>query len=67
VVRPECFSAEEIALYSVACPTRPKNVAEKARNWVKTTGGIGGVARGIHANHLPPERVRARVEGLLRD
>lgn len=70
LITPECFSAEEIELYALPCPSSTASLRTKAANWVKNGGGIQGKPLGIHANHLKPfERVRQRflqlTEGLL--
>ena len=61
LIRPECFTAEELELYALPCPSGTPALRTKAKNWVKRSGGIGGQALGMHANKLKPyERVRAR-------
>lgn len=66
VVRAECFSAEELELYALPCPTHTAALAARARWWLERGGGIDGQALGVHANHLQPwERVRDRVLQLL--
>lgn len=66
VVWPQCFSLEELALYSQPIVTSNTSQAVRLRNWLRQTGGIAGQARSIHANWLKPyERVLARVEEVL--
>jgi hypothetical protein len=61
LVRAECFTEEELELYSLPC-SQEGSAAALAREWVKRSGGIHGQMRMIHANHLHPiERVRTRM------
>jgi len=61
LITPECFTAEEIELYALPCPSSTASLRTKAAKWVKNGGGINGKPMGIHANHLKPfERVRQR-------
>ena len=66
LVKPECFSAEELDLYALPCPSSTPALRTKARNWLNNGGGIDGKPMGIHANHLKPfERVRKRFLELV--
>lgn len=66
LVRPECFTEEELELYSMPCPAPNAAARTRLRHWVERSGGIAGKGWGIHANHLKPvERVMARVRELL--
>jgi hypothetical protein len=65
LVRLEDFTAEELELFAVPCPMGSKETAVMVMRWVKLTGGIGGKPKGIHANHLPLERVRKRLQEVL--
>jgi hypothetical protein len=66
LIRPECFTAEELELYALPCPSGTPALRTKAKNWVKRSGGIGGQALGMDANKLKPhERVRARFLEVL--
>ena len=61
LITPECFTAEEIELYALPCPSSTASLPTKAANWLKNGGGIKSQPLGIHANHLKPfERVRER-------
>lgn len=62
LTRPELFTQEELELFSRPLSSKDGRVDD----WLAETGGIGGQARGIHADWLqPPERVRAALEALL--
>jgi hypothetical protein len=66
LVRGECFTAEELELYSFPCSCASPAEVTLARRWVERGGGINGQPVGIHANHLKPiERVQAELERLL--
>lgn len=65
LVRPECFTPEELSLYALPCSTLG-GAATIAREWVKRSGGVNGEALGIHSDHLQPvERVLARMAAIL--
>lgn len=66
LVRAERFTAQEIELFSYACSMGSASLVTAALEWVKKSGGINGLARGMHANHFQPlERVAAELEKLL--
>lgn len=54
LVRPERFSAREIEELAIPLTADSPGVRERIREWVAWTGGIGGRALGIHADHLRP-------------
>jgi hypothetical protein len=58
LVRADAFTAEEIELNSLPCPP-----GKQTEDWVRESGGIGGLARMMHVNHLQPEQ---RAVDLLR-
>lgn len=60
LVRPERFTAEEVALYRRRLRGSTPQRRGKIRAWVERSGGIGGEAFGLHADHLrPTDRVVA--------
>ena len=66
VVQAACFSPQEQALYAHALPTGTPEQASNVANWVRQTGGVGGLPLGIHANWLQPyPRVLARIQEML--
>ena len=62
LITPQVFSSEELRLFS-----RPLSASDgRVDDFVAQTGGIGGEARGIHADWLqPPERVVEAVRAHL--
>ncbi|ODT59415.1 hypothetical protein ABS71_17905 [bacterium SCN 62-11] len=61
LVLPECFSPEELALFSRPLEATAPNVLSRIQRWLRESGGLHGQARGIHANWLfPYERLQAR-------
>ena len=63
LVRAEMFSAEEVELFSFACPAGTPTINEK---WLAECGGFGGKALGMHCSHLRPfDRVLTAFEALL--
>lgn len=54
LVRPQRFTAEEIALLAQPIPETDPTVATKIREWLEASGGIDGRAMRIHADHLHP-------------
>lgn len=66
VVRPECFTAEELALFSIPIEPATPETAGKLQAWLQVSGGIGGEARSIGSEHLlPARRVEDRVAKLM--
>jgi hypothetical protein len=66
LVRPERFTAEEIALYAIPIPTPTPQIEGKVKAWLAQSGGVNGRAMGIHADHLRPvDRVLAALRELL--
>ena len=66
LVRADCFSAEEIELFAIDCPMGSPSLATFALEWVKKSGGVNGLPRGIHANHFQPlARVASELEKFL--
>lgn len=62
LICPEVFTAEELELFSRPLSAKDGRVDE----WVAESGGIGGEARGIHADWLhPAERVQQAVQKWL--
>ncbi|MBN9418481.1 hypothetical protein ABS71_16400 [bacterium SCN 62-11] len=63
LITPEVFTSEELRLFS-----RPLSASDgRVDEFVAQTGGIGGQARGIHADWLqPPERLVEILDGRLR-
>jgi hypothetical protein len=61
LVTPERFTPDEIR--RLARPLRTTNAAYRTRiaRWVRESGGTGGKALALHANHLPLERL---IEGM---
>jgi len=67
IVRAERFTAEELEAFSYPLRATSKIQAAKVRRFVEETGGIGGRARGMHANHLSDvERVCRAFEEEMR-
>jgi hypothetical protein len=67
LILPECFTAQELKLYSRPIPKPSLSVAGRVERWLRESGGIQGQARGIYANALQPyERVRARLLELMK-
>lgn len=66
LVMPECFTPEELVLYSRPLhPTTP-TIAGWIQRWIHEGGGLNGEARGIHANWLSPyERLSSRLAQLI--
>ena len=63
LLRPELFTPQEIELFSRALHATDPREAGRIANWVKTTGGIHGQARGIRADCLHPlERLLPQLE-----
>ena len=54
LVMPDCFTAEELALFSRPIHITAANIASRVQRWLREGGGINGEARGIHANWLAP-------------
>lgn len=62
LVLPQVFTQEELDLFGRALSEKDGRVDD----WVVASGGIGGLARGIHADWLKPgERVRQAVAERL--
>lgn len=62
LITPEVFTSEELRLFSRPLPASDGRVEE----FMAETGGIGGQARGIHADWLqPPERLLEVVKARL--
>ncbi len=62
LVTPESFTPEEVQRLAVPLPSQGHEWGFRVRRWLRETGGVGGKALGLHADHLPPERVLAAVE-----
>ncbi len=62
LVTPESFTPEEVQRLAVPLPSQGYEWGFRVRRWLRETGGVGGKALGLHADHLPPERVLAAVE-----
>ena len=68
LVLPPCFSPEEIELHSEAIPMHTPQIRGKVMAWVADSGGIGGEARSMGADHLKPvARVLERFTQLLEE
>lgn len=66
LVRAEHFTPQELELFSFECAMGSASLKTAALEWVKASGGIDGLPRGIHANHFQPvERVARELEKLL--
>ena len=67
LILPGCFTAEELPIYSRPLQIANSTIKARVERFMQESGGVCGQARGIHANWLMPyERVRARMEELLR-
>lgn len=68
VVTAEAFTAEELELFSLPCPSGNPASAAKTKKWLANGGGIHGKAMCIHADHLvPPQRVVEIVGRLIEE
>lgn len=66
LVLPSCFGAEEAMLCSRPLVADAANYQSRIERFVRESGGVQGLARGIHANWLQPfGRVKERLEELL--
>ena len=66
LVLPECFTPEELAVFSRPLDIPNASVAGRVKSWLSQGGGINGEARGIHANWLfPYQRLSSRLESLI--
>ena len=66
LVLPECFTPEELAVYSRPTDTPTATIVSRVARWLRESGGVNGEARGIHANWLfPYERLVSRLEALI--
>jgi len=66
LVMPECFTAQELALFSRPTDVPNLTIAGRVKRWLREGGGINGEARSIHANWLAPyERLVSRFKEFL--
>ena len=66
LVLPECFTPEELAVFSRPVNIPNSSVAGRVASWLRQGGGINGEARAIHANWLfPYDRLSSRLEALI--
>jgi hypothetical protein len=65
LVRQECFSDEEKRLFARPVPQSNSIMKSKAQRWLAESGGVNGQLLGIHADHLPYERLRQSLLDLL--